>query len=101
MGWYVPSWLRAATPLPAPRPEFEPWGIGRLNKERHAIRGTARALLQAEDVAIVQGEANTNECPVGSAAISGEEECQQAADVLGIELKWLRCLHSRCALSAR
>jgi hypothetical protein len=68
------------------QPEFEPRGTGRLSEERHAISGTARALLQAEDAAIVQGEANTNECPVRSAAISGEEECQQAAGVLGIML---------------
>jgi hypothetical protein len=68
------------------QPEFEPRGTGRLSEERHAISGTARALLQAEDAAIVQGEANTNECPVRSAAISGEEECQQAAGVLGIKL---------------
>jgi hypothetical protein len=68
------------------QPKFEPWVIGRLSEERHAIRGAARALLQAEDAAVVQGEANTNECPIGSAAINGEEECQQAADILGIKL---------------
>ncbi len=70
------------------QPEFEPRGIGRLSEERHAIRGTARALQQAEDAAVVQGEANTNECPVGSAAMSSAEECQQAADILGIEFAY-------------
>jgi hypothetical protein len=64
------------------QPEFEP---RRLSEERHGIRVTARALLQAEDAAVVRGEANTNECPVGSAAMSSAEECEQAADILGID----------------
>ena len=51
-----------------------------------AVRGTARALLLTEDGAVVQGEVNTNECPVGSAAISSEEECERAGVILRYQL---------------
>ena len=68
-----------------PEPD-DPRSIGWLGERRRA-KGAARALLllRTEDAAVVQGETNTNECPVGSAAISSEQECQQAAEILGIE----------------
>ena len=49
------------------------------------IRGTVRALLRTEDAAVVKGEDNTNECPVGSAFISSPEECERAGAILGYD----------------
>jgi hypothetical protein len=48
-----------------------------------AVRGTARTLLRMDESAVVQGEDNTNECPVGSAVISSPEECEKAGALLG------------------
>jgi hypothetical protein len=50
-----------------------------------AVRGTARALLRMDESAVVQGEVNTNVCPVGSAVISSPEECEQAGALLGYD----------------
>ena len=35
--------------------------------------------------AVVQGEVNTNECPIGSAVISSQEECEKAGAILGYD----------------
>ena len=50
-----------------------------------AVRGTERALLWTNASAVVQGEDNTNECPVGSAVISSPEECEEAGALLGYD----------------
>ena len=49
------------------------------------IRGTVRALLRTEDAAVVQGEDNTSSCPIGSAVISSQEECERAGAILGYD----------------
>jgi hypothetical protein len=50
-----------------------------------AVRGTARALLRMDESAVVQGEDNTNECPIGSAVISSPEECEKSGALLGYD----------------
>jgi hypothetical protein len=50
-----------------------------------AVRGTARTLLRVDESAVVQGEVNTNECPIGSAVISSPEECERAGALLGFD----------------
>ncbi len=63
--------------------------VGRLSAlcpkrtEADAVRGTARALLRTEDTAVVLGEDNTNECPIRSAVMSSQEECEGAGAILG------------------
>jgi hypothetical protein len=77
--------LSARCPEPI---ETEPQSAARLGEERRAIRallGTADAAVVSASAAVVEGEANTNECPAGTAALSSEEECSRAAGMLGIE----------------
>jgi hypothetical protein len=50
-----------------------------------AVRGTARTLLRVDESAVIQGEVNTNACPVGSAIISSPEECERAGAILGYD----------------
>jgi hypothetical protein len=69
------------------RPEAEARG-GMARKvlgDLHAVRGTARALLWMNASAVIQGEVNTNACPVGSAVISSPEECERAGAILGYD----------------
>ena len=77
--------LSARCPEPI---ETEPQSAARLGEDRRAIRallGTADAAVVSASAAVVEGEANTNECPTGTAAMSSEEECSRAAGILGIE----------------
>ena len=68
------------------RPEAEERDLARkLLGGPRAVRGTARALLRMDESAVVQGEDNTNECPVGSAVISSPEECERAGAILGYD----------------
>ena len=77
--------LSARCPEPI---ETEPQSAARLGEDRRAIRallGTADAAVVSASAAVVEGEANTNECPTGTAAMSSEEECSRGAGILGIE----------------
>ena len=77
--------LSARCPEPI---ETEPQSAARLGEQRRAIRallGTADAAIVPASAAVVEGEANTNECPTGTAAMSSEEECSRGAGILGIE----------------
>jgi hypothetical protein len=81
--------------------ETEPQSAARLGEERCTIRallGTADAAVVSASAAVVEGEANTNECPAGTAALSSEEECSRAAGILAIEF-WDSGLESHFLIS--
>ena len=64
-----PKWTEADSPSEGP----------------DAVRGTARTLLRMDESAVVQGEDNTNECPIGSAVMNNPEECEKAGAILGYD----------------
>ena len=81
--------------------ETEPQSAARLGEDRCTIRallGTADAAVVSASAAVIEGEANTNECPTGTAAMSSEEECSRAAGILAIEF-WDSGLESHFLIS--
>jgi hypothetical protein len=50
-----------------------------------AAAGPAAPATRTPTTVVVQGEENTNECPVGAAVIHSQEECERAGAILGYD----------------